>query len=50
MSKLIPLDEAIAGFVNDGDMVYAAGFTHVHSPEEYRDDVGEAICTACRRE
>jgi glutaconate CoA-transferase subunit A len=29
MSKLFPLDEAIAEFVNDGDMVYAAGFTHL---------------------
>jgi len=29
MTKLIPLSEAIAKFVNDGDTVYAAGFTHL---------------------
>jgi glutaconate CoA-transferase subunit A len=29
MSKLIPLSEAIANFVHDGDTVYAAGFTHL---------------------
>jgi len=29
MSKLIPLKDAIAQFVNDGDVVYAAGFTHL---------------------
>jgi len=29
MSKLIPLSEAIAQYVNDGDVVYAAGFTHL---------------------
>ena len=29
MTKLIPLSEAIASFVNDGDVVYAAGFTHL---------------------
>lgn len=29
MSKLIPLSEAISTHVNDGDMVYAAGFTHL---------------------
>jgi glutaconate CoA-transferase subunit A len=29
MSKVIPLSEAIAKYVNDGDIVYAAGFTHL---------------------
>ncbi len=29
MSKLIPLQDAIAQFVNAGDVVYAAGFTHL---------------------
>jgi len=29
MSKLIPLNQAIAEFVNDGDVLYAAGFTHL---------------------
>ena len=29
MSKLIPLSEAVARYVNDGDIVYAAGFTHL---------------------
>ncbi len=29
MSKLFPLSEAIARFVQDGDQVYAAGFTHL---------------------
>jgi len=29
MSKLMTLPEAIAKFVNDGDTVYAAGFTHL---------------------
>lgn len=29
MSKLHSLSEAIAKFVNDGDIVYAAGFTHL---------------------
>jgi len=29
MSKLVPLSEAIAQYVNDGDVVYAAGFTHL---------------------
>ena len=29
MSKLQSLSEAIAKFVNDGDIVYAAGFTHL---------------------
>ena len=29
MSKLMALSEAIAKFVNDGDTVYAAGFTHL---------------------
>jgi glutaconate CoA-transferase subunit A len=29
MSKLIPLAEAIAQFVREGDTVYAAGFTHL---------------------
>jgi glutaconate CoA-transferase subunit A len=29
MSKVMPLNEAIARFVNDGDVVYAAGFTHL---------------------
>ncbi len=27
--KLMPLQEAIAKFINDGDTVYAAGFTHL---------------------
>lgn len=29
MSKLIPLKKAIAEYVSDGDVVYAAGFTHL---------------------
>jgi glutaconate CoA-transferase subunit A len=29
MSKLLPLSQAIARFVQDGDLVYAAGFTHL---------------------
>ena len=29
MSKVVALSEAIAKFVNDGDIVYAAGFTHL---------------------
>ncbi len=29
MSKIIPLAEAIQRFVRDGDLVYAAGFTHL---------------------
>ena len=29
MSKLIPLNKAIAEYVSDGDVVYAAGFTHL---------------------
>ncbi len=29
MTKLISLKDAIAQFVNDGDVVYAAGFTHL---------------------
>ncbi len=29
MTKLIPLKDAIAEFVNNGDVVYAAGFTHL---------------------
>jgi len=29
MTKLIPLSEAVSQFVNDGDTVYAAGFTHL---------------------
>ncbi len=29
MMKLVPLSEAIAKHVNDGDIVYAAGFTHL---------------------
>src|SRR5512136_2316214 len=29
MSKVIPLSDAIAQFVHDGDCVYAAGFTHL---------------------
>lgn len=29
MSKLISLSDAISKFVNDGDVVYAAGFTHL---------------------
>ena len=29
MSKLLPLSEAIRSYVRDGDMVYAAGFTHL---------------------
>ncbi len=29
MTKLISLKDAIAKFVNDGDVVYAAGFTHL---------------------
>ena len=29
MTKLIPLSDAITKYVNDGDIVYAAGFTHL---------------------
>jgi glutaconate CoA-transferase, subunit A len=29
MGKLIPLSEAISTYVSDGDVVYAAGFTHL---------------------
>jgi glutaconate CoA-transferase subunit A len=29
MSKVIPLEEAVRQFVKDGDLVYAAGFTHL---------------------
>ena len=29
MTKLVPLTDAIAAHVNDGDTVYAAGFTHL---------------------
>ncbi|OGO39219.1 MAG: 3-oxoadipate--succinyl-CoA transferase subunit A [Chloroflexi bacterium RBG_16_56_8] len=29
MSKFMPLSEAVAKYVNDGDTVYAAGFTHL---------------------
>jgi len=29
MTKLTTLSDAIAKFVHDGDMVYAAGFTHL---------------------
>jgi glutaconate CoA-transferase subunit A len=29
MTKLVPLSDAIAASVNDGDVVYAAGFTHL---------------------
>ena len=29
MTKLVPLSEAIADHVNDGDVLYAAGFTHL---------------------
>ncbi len=29
MSKVIPLDEAVRQLVRDGDLVYAAGFTHL---------------------
>lgn len=29
MTKLVPLSEAIAAYVNDGDVIYAAGFTHL---------------------
>jgi glutaconate CoA-transferase subunit A len=29
MTKLVPLSDAIAKHVNDGDVVYAAGFTHL---------------------
>jgi glutaconate CoA-transferase, subunit A len=29
MTKLIPLSEAVSKFVQDGDTVYAAGFTHL---------------------
>ena len=29
MSKLISLKQAIADYVSDGDVVYAAGFTHL---------------------
>jgi glutaconate CoA-transferase, subunit A len=28
-AKLVPLSEAIAAYVHDGDIVYAAGFTHL---------------------
>ncbi len=29
MSKLIPLSDAITKYVNGGDTVYTAGFTHL---------------------
>jgi glutaconate CoA-transferase subunit A len=29
MTKLVPLSDAIAAHVNDGDVLYAAGFTHL---------------------
>ncbi len=29
MTKLIPLNEAITKYVKDGDVLYAAGFTHL---------------------
>ena len=29
MTKLVPLSQAIAAHVNDGDVLYAAGFTHL---------------------
>jgi glutaconate CoA-transferase subunit A len=29
MTKLVPLSDAVAAYVNDGDVVYAAGFTHL---------------------
>ncbi|MEK7809514.1 MAG: CoA transferase subunit A, partial [Chloroflexota bacterium] len=29
MSKLLPLPSAVSRFVHDGDLVYAAGFTHL---------------------
>ncbi|HEX2698507.1 MAG TPA: CoA transferase subunit A, partial [Anaerolineales bacterium] len=29
MSKLTTLSEAVSKYVNDGDLVYAAGFTHL---------------------
>jgi glutaconate CoA-transferase subunit A len=29
MNKLVPLSEAIANYVHDGDTIYAAGFTHL---------------------
>jgi glutaconate CoA-transferase subunit A len=29
MTKLVSLSEALANYVNDGDVVYAAGFTHL---------------------
>jgi glutaconate CoA-transferase subunit A len=29
MSKLLPLSDAISNYVNDGDLIYAAGFTHL---------------------
>jgi glutaconate CoA-transferase subunit A len=29
MTKLVPLSDAIAAYVNDGDVVYTAGFTHL---------------------
>jgi glutaconate CoA-transferase, subunit A len=29
MSKLVPLSEAISKYVSDGDIIYAAGFTHL---------------------
>ncbi|HMB23523.1 MAG TPA: CoA-transferase, partial [Anaerolineales bacterium] len=29
MTKFVPLSEAIANYVHDGDTIYAAGFTHL---------------------
>jgi glutaconate CoA-transferase subunit A len=29
MNKLCSLQEAVTGYVQDGDLVYAAGFTHL---------------------
>ena len=29
MTKVVPLTDAIAAYVNDGDVLYAAGFTHL---------------------
>jgi glutaconate CoA-transferase, subunit A len=29
MGKLVPLSDAISKYVNDGDIIYAAGFTHL---------------------
>ncbi len=29
MSKLVPLSDAISNHVHDGDIIYAAGFTHM---------------------